>query len=321
MSTSVDTTLFQDVADAIGLGNPSIVEKDYYVVQLLQLITQLKLPYHQLVFSGGTSLSKSSVKMFRMSEDVDLKLVPCIEFAALSRNARRQERKLVRENVERLLVDSSMFELSSVPTILDEYRYQSYEIRYPQKYHQAPCLRPYILLELIESEILAEPEDRAVISIYAQALQQDAELEGIACAGILEIQAEKIVSMLRRTASVSRYAERKDDEVLIRHIYDTHHIQKNEVSDTDSLAALVARALQLDIARYGVQHPQLVDSPVAELRYALELLKRESIYQERYDSFIKPLVYSGEPTSWNDAINTFENLVIKVLKKVRQLPL
>lgn len=56
MSTSVDTTLFLDVADAIGLGNPSIVEKDYYVVQLLRLITQLRLPYHQMVFSGGTAL-------------------------------------------------------------------------------------------------------------------------------------------------------------------------------------------------------------------------------------------------------------------------
>jgi predicted nucleotidyltransferase component of viral defense system len=62
VSTKLDSSLFADVADAIGLGNPAIVEKDYYVVQLLQLISELELEHHQIVFSGGTALAKSSIK-------------------------------------------------------------------------------------------------------------------------------------------------------------------------------------------------------------------------------------------------------------------
>lgn len=41
---------------------------------------------HQLVFSGGTALAKSDVKILRMSEDVDIKLIPLEKFVALSRS-------------------------------------------------------------------------------------------------------------------------------------------------------------------------------------------------------------------------------------------
>jgi predicted nucleotidyltransferase component of viral defense system len=76
LSTQFDSSLFADVADTLGLGNPAIVEKDYYVIVPLKLINKVHTPYHQIVFSGGTALTKSSIKTHRMSEDVDLKMVP-----------------------------------------------------------------------------------------------------------------------------------------------------------------------------------------------------------------------------------------------------
>lgn len=81
MSTQFDSSLFVDIANALGLGNPAIVEKDYYVVQLLQHIVSLEFEYHNIVFSGGTALAKSQIKTHRMSEDVDLKLVPKPSFS------------------------------------------------------------------------------------------------------------------------------------------------------------------------------------------------------------------------------------------------
>lgn len=62
MSIKLDSSLFADVADTIGFGNPAFVEKEYNVVQLLQLISELELEHHQIVFSGGTAVAKSSVK-------------------------------------------------------------------------------------------------------------------------------------------------------------------------------------------------------------------------------------------------------------------
>ena len=56
---SFDSSLFADIADTIGLSNPAIVEKDYYVVQLLKLVNQITPQYHNIVFSGGTALPSS----------------------------------------------------------------------------------------------------------------------------------------------------------------------------------------------------------------------------------------------------------------------
>ena len=101
MSTKFDSSLFVDVANALGLGNPANVEKDYYVVKLLVHLSYIELPYHRIVFSGGTALAKSSIKTYRMSEDVDLKLVPKPTFSGLiSRNAKRNARKTAKQLVE-----------------------------------------------------------------------------------------------------------------------------------------------------------------------------------------------------------------------------
>ena len=37
----LDRSLFLDVASAVGLNNPAIVEKDYYVVQLLKIVNDI----------------------------------------------------------------------------------------------------------------------------------------------------------------------------------------------------------------------------------------------------------------------------------------
>ncbi len=67
---------FLEVSDALELGNPAIIEKDYWVVALLAELAEIESDSHQMVFSGGTALAKSNVKILRMSEDVDIKLIP-----------------------------------------------------------------------------------------------------------------------------------------------------------------------------------------------------------------------------------------------------
>jgi predicted nucleotidyltransferase component of viral defense system len=295
VSTPFDSSLFADVADAIGLSNPAIVEKDYYVVQLLQLVNEIAPPLHDIVFSGGTALAKSSIKTYRMSEDVDLKMVPSEAFHALpSRSIKRKVRKGIRG-------------------IIDEYRYMCFNIRYPQAYSQAPCLRPFIKLEFIESPILIKPEERIIGSIYAGVLKEPSEIISIDCATIIETQAEKVVSMLRRTASFARDNQRADDEALIRHIYDTYHIQQSNPSSIDDLAALIKQIIEIDVQRYGNQHTEFVASPADELRYGLDLLASKPIHEQRYTQYLVPMVYAKNPVEWKDAFGTFEILVNEVL--------
>ena len=68
--------VFLAVADALNIDATSIVEKDYYVVELLRLLQPLKFETHDLVFAGGTALAKANIQLNRMSEDVDIKIIP-----------------------------------------------------------------------------------------------------------------------------------------------------------------------------------------------------------------------------------------------------
>ena len=319
MSTKFDSSLFVDVANALGLGNPAIVEKDYYVVQLLQHISALEFEYHQIVFSGGTALAKSAIKTYRMSEDIDLKLVPKAAFSEItSKNAKRNARKVAKQLVEATLGQSKIFSVETAPAVLDEYRYFSFDIRYPQEYQQAPCLRPFIKLEFIESELLSMAEIRSIQSIYAQMLKSDIEIKQLSCAVILETQAEKLLSMMRRTASVARNSERDDDETLVRHIYDTYHIQLAQPSEIEQLGSLVIRAIKTDVERYGNQHPQMVESPIEELRFGLQLLAANPKFEQRYNSYVSPMVYAETSVQWHDALAVFTRLSNDVLDYAEQ---
>lgn len=314
MSTKFDSSLFVDVADALGLGNAAIVEKDYYVVQLLQHIKSLELQYHQIVFAGGTALAKSSVKTFRMSEDIDLKLVPKPAFSQLtSRNAKRSARKAAKQLIESTLAQSTTFSVEQAPTVLDEYRYFCFDIRYPQQYQQAPCLRPFIKLEFNESELLYEAEPRSIQSLYGQTLKSDVEIKQMTCAAIIETQAEKLLSMMRRTASVARNNARDDDETLVRHVYDTYQIQRTQPSDIKQLSMLVTKAIRIDIERYGNQHEQMVSSPIDELRLGLKLLIDNPIFLQRYNNYVSPMVYADTPVTWAEALEVFAKLSNAVL--------
>lgn len=314
----LDSSLFADVADAIGLSNPAIVEKDYYIVQLLQLISSIELEYHQIVFSGGTALAKSAIKTYRMSEDIDLKLIPKPSYSELiSRGTRRKARKAVKQHVESVIDDSVIFSIEEKPIVRDEYRYFTFEIRYPQEHQQALFLRPFIKLEFIESELLSSPEKRHIQSIYSEINKYEIEIDEIACAAIIDTQAEKLLSMMRRTASVARNCERDDDETLIRHIYDTYHIQ-HQPFDIELLGSLVEKALDADVKRYGNQHQQLVDSPIDELRYGLQLLVDDIKFVQRYNNYVSPMVYAEPPVLWDEALAVFLKLSNEVLDYVEQ---
>ena len=64
--------IFTATAQQKGLPNYA-VEKDWWVVQTLDIIFQLEMAPH-LLFKGGTSLSKAWNLIHRFSEDIDLAL-------------------------------------------------------------------------------------------------------------------------------------------------------------------------------------------------------------------------------------------------------
>ncbi len=78
-----------------------------------------------IVFSGGTALSKSQVKIMRMSEDVDLKVIPYsdLDWQSVSRSERKRIRKCFHEQLLSLIVADGVFSIAGEVIKRDEHRY------------------------------------------------------------------------------------------------------------------------------------------------------------------------------------------------------
>lgn len=306
-------TLFSEVADALGIESVAIVEKDHYIVELLALLKPLSFDSHQLVFAGGTALAKSGVALNRMSEDVDIKLVPTIAFMALSRNQRRGTRKAVIQTIIDAITATGMFSVDDGQQVTrDEYRYNDIPVRYPQRLAQEPCLRPFIKLELMETDLLESAEARDIHSLATGLLKKPPVVPAFPSVTITSTQAEKLVAMLRRTAAVIRNIERFDDTTLVRHIYDTSCIINAGHVDMALLPVFVERTINQDIQRYGNQYPQFCDSPVTELKLGLEELTNNPVHQERYQQFVAPMVF-GKQVTWAEAYGNFRQIALSIL--------
>lgn len=314
----IDSSLFLDVCDALGMGNPAIVEKDYYVVALLKLLSDISSETHLLVFSGGTALTKSGIKTHRMSEDVDIKIIPKDLLTEISKTQKRKARKELHHQILDIINSSDLFSIESKPVIFDEYRYQQFDLRYPQAHSISPCLRPFIKLEMIETLLYDEVNQRQISSLTNEAMQGTPEVERMDFTSIISTQAEKLVSMLRRTASFTRDNQRDDDPALIRHIYDTYYIQQANLANIKILVPLVAKVIAEDYARYGNQHEEFVQNPIAELLYGLKILEENKLYEERFNQYVIPMVYGDIIVTWQNAFSVFKLLTKQVLNEVNK---
>lgn len=306
---------FLEVSDALELGNPAIIEKDYWVVALLSELAEVKPDSHQMVFSGGTALAKSNVKILRMSEDVDIKLIPKQAFDELSRAKKKAVRKACINGIEQAITRSELFTVEA-RSVSDEYRYVELELRYPQQFSQAPCLRPIIKLELMETIPLFDAEPRSIQSLVAELYKQPPEVKAFDCVSIHATLVEKIISMLRRTMSVKRNTERSDDVALVRHIYDVHCITTLSMPELDSIDGLFKAVLAEDIARFGNQHAEFVANPKQELQLGLKELEENAIFRQRFQEFVTPMVFNTEPHDFDTCFASFKCIAASLIKTI-----
>lgn len=197
--------------------------------------------------------------------------------------------------------------------IFDEYRYQQFDIRYPQAHSIVPCLRPFIKLEFIETLLYDEVNQREIYSLTNEVMQEAAEVKAMDFTSIISTQAEKLVSMLRRTASFTRDNERDDDPALIRHIYDTYYIQQANLADIETSIPMVTKVIAEDIARYGNQHVEFVENSIHELMYGLLMLEENKVYEDRFNQYVVPMVYGDIVVTWQEAFSVFKLFAEQVL--------
>jgi len=219
--TIIDPLLFTEVADALGIGNPVIIEKDFYAVLLLKELSLLNFDNYQLVFAGGTCLTKVHKNTYRMSEDIDIKLVPSQEMLGQPNSMQRRCIKLVYQKIVTMLDSSPVFKLLETKK-RNEGRFQQFLIQYSRHHELINSLRPHLQLEVTESVLLEPAISSPIFSLYAEVIKDKPEVPMFSCVTMKTTASEKFISLLRRTASFNRDNTQADDETLIRHVYDLH---------------------------------------------------------------------------------------------------
>lgn len=73
MNSVPDKALIEEVALEKGI-NPAFIEKDWYVTQIISLVSAFEFEDFGMIFTGGTALSKAHGLLERFSEDIDFRV-------------------------------------------------------------------------------------------------------------------------------------------------------------------------------------------------------------------------------------------------------
>jgi hypothetical protein len=308
-----DRPTVQDLLEVqrfFNLPSPALVEKDWFVMKALAAISQAETAPFQLVFSGGTALSRAHRLIRRMSEDIDLKV---ISRTPTPRPALRR----LRDTITTALLDAGFQFEPENPEHRESgnaSRYTLFRLPYQPIARGQGSLRPEIQVEMAVWPLRLPSVELPLISFVAEASKQSPEVKTIACASISEIIAEKFVALTRRAGAELANAGGPRDATLVRHIYDLHVVRKHyKPAEVIELAREIMLA---DVKAYGHQFPAYRDDPIAETIRAVAGLGGES-YAERYGAFLRDMVYSDERPAFEAAMTNLAELTAHLRRRVR----
>jgi predicted nucleotidyltransferase component of viral defense system len=292
----------------------AVIEKDLLITEVLRTVVAVESDGIQLVFCGGTCLSKAHGLIERMSEDIDFKLVLP---QGLSRSARSRLLSQFKKRLAAVLVDAGFAVPANEIIARDENSYVSLNLHYESRFAPVASLRPEIKVELnARPPVLptAPLPIASMLDVLIQAPRTDLHVE---CIGVEETLAEKVLSFLRRTAEARAGRNRADyDDRLVRHLYDVRAIARGReglVLPHEHFAALVAG----DATQFRNQYPELEEDPVGQMRVVLDALHHEADAFERdYLRFVDELVF-GEPVTFAEARAVFIELAESLIGQLK----
>jgi predicted nucleotidyltransferase component of viral defense system len=301
-----------DTADFLEL-KEAIIEKDYYVTQVVHTLSNLENETFRLIFCGGTCLAKAHKLVQRMSEDVDFKIQLKTK-EDFSKSRLKNELKKFREQIRSILILPNLSVINDFAR--NEGRYQQVILKYPHSFPIGGALRPDIKVEFTFADIRLSIdqlhvktliEDTLGISLFNPPATQ--------CITIEETAIEKWVALTRRIMAIERGRE-EDDNTLVRHVYDLNAI--NQADKINSNFIELAKTIVIsDGMQFKNQHTEYAVDPSSEIKQSLLLLKNKPIWKERYEEFIENMVY-GSTTAipYDKAIDIIESMSANVIAKL-----
>ncbi len=191
------TSEFLDLED-------SVIEKDYFVTQVINVLSKIENEYFRLVFCGGTCLAKAYKIVHRMSEDVDFKIQLKKIDVNLSKTKFLKELKEFRSHIKSNLILPDM--ITGIPVVRNEGQYSRIDINYPSIFPASTRLRPHILLEFTVSDIRLPATILPVKTLIEETLENIilSPSSSTHCISVDETAIEKWVGLTRRIVAIER---------------------------------------------------------------------------------------------------------------------
>ncbi len=196
----LDRKLIERAAGAIP-SDERMVEKDWYVVRAIRIISALDHAGGMPAFSGGTSLSKGWGLIKRFSEDIDFKVAMK---ADVSGAQERKRRSAYREQVLSALCATD-FNLLVVKKG-NESRFFTADLAYDSHFESALKLRPHIRIEMSFIAPALKPIGRPIQSLIARFEKMPPEVSNFPCVDPVGTAADKLSALAWRVCTRERSA-------------------------------------------------------------------------------------------------------------------
>lgn len=303
MNQRPEREVFEEIAQIKGTLE-SFVEKDWFVTQIIGIIAGIQHEGFEVIFTGGTALSKAHHLLQRFSEDVDFRVR--VQNAYDTRPSRSAFKNKV---VETLRLAGFTIEDDQIKA-RDENRFFSIDLFYQSYFPPAHALRPHVLIEVTTRDVQLSPLDLPVSSFVNEVASRPPEVASIRCIDPVESAADKLSAIAWRIPDRIRGGQ-GDDPSLVRHLHDLA-ILKTKALKHDNFPALVAASMQQDLnrPRNDLSIPGL--ERAEKFRRMLDELKRDKKYAQEYARFVEGVSYATNPKekpSFTTAVSALKRLV------------
>lgn len=310
LSDSQRKSVYESVAIKVGLP-AQVIEKDFWVTAILQTVFTLPVA-KQLVFKGGTSLSKGWKLIERFSEDIDIAVDPIILGVP--------EGDLTKKQIKKLRKTSSLFVLEQLtPMICEEVQREGLHsfitvdaqpngkgdntypeprqiyLHYKSVFDKAlTYLRPDVVLEVSARSLIEPTEPIQIKSILSEHLPVLPLTDSVIHTAIPAKTFLEKVFLLHELFSVPGHgmiAEHKS-----RHLYDLYVMMNKDFAK---------KAVIDDILWESIRHHREIYTSVRDIDYTpdvrkrLRLIPREDIldtWRADYDAMKESMIYGNKPS-------------------------
>ena len=272
---------------------PAIIEKDYYVTVFLKEIVKIQ---PNIIFKGGTSLSKCYKLIDRFSEDIDLNID--------TPNAPTEgQRKHLKEKII-AVIDSFGFVLTNPDQVRSRRSYNKYVIDYPTVF-SGEFLKENLIVET-SVYLRAYPFNRMTASNFIyEFLLESGYQELIDQYGLapfeLNVQTAERTLIDKVYALGDYYLDGKLTE-RSRHIYDLYKLL-SVVELSDKLKELIS-----NVATERKTHAACLSAQDGvDIQELLSKIVSENVYKEDYENITMALLF--EKIDYKTAISCIARII------------